>query len=139
MSDTTYFEQGGITVDTARVVCLGQAYPLREVASATLVEGHRGIASAVVLALVGALLTTYATFSTSAAALVIGVMLLVVAYIAWRFQNVFHSVLLLRNGRETEILRTVDHALAKGTVEAINRALEDAQAATSHDAPLAAS
>jgi hypothetical protein len=125
MTDTILFDEGGVSVTSARLVVHGQPYLVRSITAvrADIMKPDRVMPA--LIALAGLALAIYGGFVTSGMAMVLGVMLIVVGgVIGWRFQSVRHRVWVTSAAGEVEALSHDSADFVHRVVAALNAAIE---------------
>lgn len=117
------FDEAGVTVTTARIVAYGQAAPLKDAGSVRLFVDHRHLRFAIPILIAGLALGGYGIAISSAPAIALAFMLIVVSYLTWRFQTLRHRLYLVRSTGETEVLANSDVAFTGRVKAALEQAL----------------
>lgn len=107
------FDESGVTISASRIVTFGQPFPLKDATAARLAEDHPHLMIAIPVAIIGLLVGIYGGFAHSSPTMVIGFMVIVVGFLAWRFQSLRHRVFLVRESGDTEVLSVSDLGFAE--------------------------
>jgi hypothetical protein len=122
----TPFNERGVTLSRAGLSASGQMIPLRELRAARVVKIERKKPLPIVLALIGLVTLGAGVVTGSGAALVLGVMIVVVGYLSWITQDVIYQLMVATSDGEREVLITKDQDFADKVAELV------AQAVTKH-------
>lgn len=118
------FNERGVAITRGGLNTGGQIFPLREIRDLRVVTVHRNKALPLTVSLVGFGAAIAGGIYGSGAALVLGVMLVVVGALAWFTQDVTHRLMVTTASGEREALASPDRAFA----EQVERAVRDALA-----------
>jgi hypothetical protein len=108
----TPFNERGVTLSRAGLSASGQMIPMRELRSARVVMIPRQKPLPIIFALIGLVVLGAGIFTGSGAALVLGVMIVVVGYLTWITQDVIYQLMVATPEGEREVLITKDQAFA---------------------------
>lgn len=108
----TPFNERGVTLSRAGLSASGQMIPLRELRTARVVMIPRQKPLPVILALIGLVVLGAGIFTGSGAALVLGIMIVVVGYLTWITQDVIYQLMVATPDGEREVLITKDQDFA---------------------------
>ncbi|AOJ79156.1 DUF6232 family protein [Burkholderia ubonensis] len=118
------FNERGVTVTRNGLSAAGQVFPLRDIRRVDVVKIPKNKLVPSLISLIGAAVAGGLFGST--AALVVGVMLVVVGYLAWTTQDVTYRLIVEMPDGKREALSSVDVEF----VERVARTVRDARAAT---------
>jgi len=107
------FNERGVTITRGALSAGGQMFPLREIRDVRVVTVHKNKAVPLAISLLGIGATIAGGISRLPAALVVGVMLIVVGALAWYTQDVTHRLMVTTPGGEREALTSPDRAFAE--------------------------
>lgn len=108
----TPFNERGVTFSRAGLSASGQMIPLRELRAARVVKIERKKPLPIVVALIGLVVFGAGIASGLGAALVLGVMIVVVGYLSWITQDVIYQLMVTTSDGERELLITKDEEFA---------------------------
>ena len=118
------FNERGVTITRNGLSAGGQIFPLRDIRDVRVVTVHKNKIVPIAISLVGIGAATAGGFSGTPAALVVGVMLVVVGWLAWTTQDVTHRLMVTTaNGEEREALTSPDRAFAEHVEQVLRDAL----------------
>lgn len=118
------FNERGVTITRGGLSAGGQVFPLREIRELRVVTVHKNKAVPVAISVIGTGIAIAGGIYGGAAALVVGVMLIVVGALAWKTQDVTHRLLITTAaGGEREALTSPDRAFAEHVEQAVRNAL----------------
>ncbi|HEY3536111.1 MAG TPA: DUF6232 family protein [Trinickia sp.] len=116
------FNERGVTITRGGLSAGGQMFPLREIREVRVVTVHKNKVLPVGISVLGAAAAIGGGIFGSSAALVVGVMLVVVGGLTWYTQDVTHRLIVTTANGEREALTSPDRAFA----EHVERVLRDA-------------
>ncbi|KVM60555.1 DUF6232 family protein [Burkholderia ubonensis] len=119
------FNERGVTVTRNGLSAAGQVFPLRDIRRVDVVKIPKNKLVPSLISLIGAVSAVAGGLFGSNAALVVGVMLVVVGYLAWTTQDVTYRLIVEMPDGKREALSSVD----AGFVEQVAQVVRDAQAA----------
>ena len=122
-TEQIFFDEAGIKITSARMVVPGQVHSLRDVQAVHAVVSRHDRVLPLIIMTPGLVLGVGGLFRQSGAAAFLGLMLLVVGGIAWRFQDIVHRVILTGPAGETVALVNPDLVLVERVVIATSAAL----------------
>lgn len=141
--DTTppFFQEGEVSVSTTRIVAYGTPASLVGVKSVRLFVDKPHLRFAIIILLAGIGVGAYGAVIRNSPACALGVMLAVVSYLTYRFQNMRHKLFVTREtGPEAEIFVAGNLDFTHRVLAAVEQALaQQAQTATAASAPTATS
>ncbi|KMZ12483.1 hypothetical protein BHUM_03843 [Candidatus Burkholderia humilis] len=108
----TPFNERGVTLSRAGLSASGQMIPLRDLRAVRAVRIERKKPVPVVLALIGLAVLVAGIVTCAGAALVLGVMIIVVGYLSWITQDVIFQLMVDTPDGEREMLITKDKEFA---------------------------
>jgi hypothetical protein len=121
--DHLFFDEAGITVTNTRLVVPGQVHSLRDVQAAHVLLSRHDRAVPMTLMIAGVALGATGLFIASGAGAFLGLMMVVVGWIAWRFQDIVHRVILVGPAGEVVAFVNADAALVQRVAAATVAAL----------------
>lgn len=124
------FNEAGVSVTRTSLSAAGQIFALRDIDDLRVVTIHRNRVFPVLLSLFGVVLAAFGGVYSSGAALGCGVMMVVVGWLAWIWQEVTHRLLVVTKGETREAVSSSDRSF----VERVEQAVRAAKAASA-DAP----
>ncbi|WP_277184952.1 DUF6232 family protein [Caballeronia sp. BR00000012568055] len=133
----TPFNERGVTLSRAGLSASGQMIPLRELRAARVVKIERKKTLPVALALIGAVALGAGVVTGSGAALVLGVMMVVVGYLTWITQDVIYQLMADTPDGEREVLITKDQDFADMVAALVTEAIAKHAAASAAPKPQA--
>jgi hypothetical protein len=133
----TPFNERGVTLSRAGLSASGQMIPLRELRAARVVKIERKKTLPVALALIGAAALGAGIVTGSGAALVLGVMMVVVGYLTWITQDVIYQLMADTPDGEREVLITKDQDFADKVAALVTEAIAKHAAASAAPKPQA--
>lgn len=122
------FNEAAVSVTRSALSAAGQVFPLREIDDVRVVTGRRNRGVPVGISLAGVALAAVGAVFGSAPGLAIGVMLVVVGWLAWIWQEAIHRLYVVTGGESREAVTSGDRAFLE-RVEAAVRAAKAAQPA----------
>jgi len=120
------FNERGVTIARGTLSAGGQMFPLREIRDVRVITVHKNKRVPVSISLVGVGIALTGGIYGSPAALVVGVMLIVVGALAWYTQDVTHRLLVATPNGEREALTSPDRAFAEHVEQVLRDALSRA-------------
>lgn len=126
------FDEDGITITPSRIVVFGTPFPFKDAIGVRLFIDQRHKTIAVSVLVIGLLVSLYGVVISSSPAIALGVMLIVVSYLTWRFQTMRHRVYLVRASGDTEVLAVSNLPLARRVEQALDAALAANRSAGTH-------
>ncbi|KVF01413.1 DUF6232 family protein [Burkholderia vietnamiensis] len=120
------FNERGVTITRNGLSAAGQVFPLRDIRNVDVVKIPKNRLIPWLISLIGAAVAVAGGIGASSAALVVGVMLVVVGYLAWTTQDVTYRLMVETPDGKREALSSVDVEF----VERVARTVRDARAAT---------
>ncbi|VWC29312.1 hypothetical protein BPS26883_06316 [Burkholderia pseudomultivorans] len=120
------FNERGVMLTRNGLSVAGQVFPLRDIRRIDVVKIPKNRVVPSLISLVGAATAVAGGIGASSAALVAGVMLVVVGYLAWTTQDVTYRLMVEMPDGKREALSSVDAEF----VERVAQVVRDAQAAT---------
>lgn len=118
------FNERGVTVTRNGLSTAGQVFPLRDIRRVDVVKIPKNRVVPSLISLIGAAAAVAGGIGASSAALVVGVMLVVVGYLAWTTQDVTYRLMVEMPDGAREALSSVDAEF----VERVAQVVRDAQA-----------
>ena len=119
------FNERGVTVTRNGLSAAGQIFALRDILGVEVVTIQKNKAMPASISLIGAAVTAAGAVYSASAALVVGVMLVVVGYLTWKSQDVTYRLIVNTSAGKREALSSVDPDF----VDRVARVVRDAQAA----------
>jgi hypothetical protein len=119
------FNERGVTVTRNGLSAAGQSFALRDILGVEVVTIQKDKVMPASISLVGAATAAAGAVYSSSAALVVGVMLVVVGYLTWKWQDVTYRLIIDTAAGKHEALSSVDLDF----VDRVARVVRDAQAA----------
>ena len=119
------FNERGVTVTRNGLSAAGQVFALRDIRGVEVITVQKNKVLPVGISLAGVAAAIAGGLYGSSATLVVGVMLTVVGYLAWKTQDVTHRLIVDTAGGKREALSSIDLEF----VERVARVVRDAQAA----------
>ncbi|SDC14024.1 DUF6232 family protein [Paraburkholderia lycopersici] len=125
------FNEAAVSVTRNALSAAGQVYPLRDIDDVRIVTGRRSRAVPITISLAGVAIAAVGGAFGSAAGLVCGVMLVVVGWLAWIWQEAVHRLYVVTGGEPREAIASGDHAFLERVEQAVRaaKATQAAQAA----------
>ena len=117
------FNERGVTITRGGLSAGGQIFPLREIRDLRVVTVHKNKVVPLSISLVGVGIAIAGGLYGASAALVVGVMLVVVGALAWTTQDVTHRLMVTTANGEREALTSPDRAFAEHVAQALRDAL----------------
>jgi len=120
------FNERGVMITRNGLSAAGQVFALRDIRQVDVVKIPKNRLVPSLISLIGAAAAVAGGIAGSSAALVVGVMLAVVGYLAWATQDVTYRLMVEMPDGKREALSSVDVEF----VERVAQVVRDAQAAT---------
>ncbi|GAU06151.1 hypothetical protein BSLA_02r4924 [Burkholderia stabilis] len=120
------FNERGVMITRNGLSAAGQVFALRDIRHVDVVKIPKNRLVPLLISLIGAAVAIAGGIGASSAALVVGVMLAVVGYLAWTTQDVTYRLMVEMPDGKREALSSVDAEF----VERVAQVVRDAQAAT---------
>ncbi|MCA8090926.1 DUF6232 family protein [Burkholderia anthina] len=120
------FNERGVTVTRNGLSAAGQVFPLRDIRNVDVARIPKNRLVPSLISLIGAATALAGGIGASSAALVVGVMLVVVGYLAWATQDVTYRLMVEMPDGKREVLSSVDAEF----VERVAQIVRDARTAT---------
>ncbi|MGU7770145.1 DUF6232 family protein [Burkholderia sp. MR1-5-21] len=118
------FNERGVTVTRNGLSAAGQVFALRDIRRVDVVTIRKNKLVPSLISLVGAIAAAAGGVAGSSAALVVGVMLVVVGYLSWATQDVTYRLIVDMPDGKREALSSIDAEF----VERVAQVVRDAQA-----------
>lgn len=116
------FNEAGVSVTRTALSAAGQVFPLRDIDDLRIVAGQRKRAVPIALSLIGVALAAVGGAYGSGAGLACGVMLVVVGWLAWIWQEARHQLLVVTGGESREAVWSADLAFLERVEQAVRAA-----------------
>ncbi|RQS22613.1 DUF6232 family protein [Burkholderia sp. Bp8998] len=120
------FNERGVMVTRNGLSAAGQVFPLRDIRNVDVVKIPKNRLVPSLISLIGVVAAIAGGIGGSSAALVVGVMLAVVGYLAWTTQDVTYRLMVEMSDGKREALSSVDAEF----VERVAQVVRDARTAT---------
>ncbi|EAY66222.1 hypothetical protein BCPG_04603 [Burkholderia cenocepacia PC184] len=120
------FNERGVMVTRNGLSAAGQVFALRDIRHVDVVKIPKNRLVPSLISLIGAAIAVAGGIGASSAALVVGVMLVVVGYLAWATQDITYRLMVEMPDGKREALSSVDAEF----VERVAQVVRDAQSAT---------
>lgn len=117
------FNERGVMITRNGLSAGGQIFSLREIQSARIETIQKNKILPLTLSLSGAVVAIAGGISTSGAGLTIGVMLIVVGFLAWTTQDIKHRLTVATQGGDREALTSPDSDFVERVEQALQTAL----------------
>jgi hypothetical protein len=130
------FNEAGVSVTRTALSAAGQVFPLRDIDDLRIVVGRRNRVVPMLLSLIGVAIAAVGGAYGSAVGLVCGVMLVVVGWLAWIWQEATHRLFVVTGGVSREAVWSADRAFLERVEQAV-RAAKGASAESSAARPAA--
>jgi hypothetical protein len=117
------FSEGGVSVTRTALSVAGQLFALREIDDLQIVTVRRNRIVPIAVSVAGAVLGAAGGVYGSAAALVCGLMLVVVGLLTWYTQDVTHRLIVVTGGERREALTSLDRAFVERVEQAVRLAM----------------
>ena len=118
------FNERGVTVTRNGLSAAGQVFALRDIRRVDVVTIRKNKLVPSLISLIGAVTAAAGGVAGSSAALVVGVMLVVVGYLSWTTQDVMYRLVVEMPDGKREALSSIDAEF----VERVAQVVRDAQA-----------
>lgn len=122
------FNERGVTVTRNGLSSAGLVFPLRDIRDLSVITVEKSRTVPILISLVGAVAAVAGILYPSSAALVAGVMLVVVGYLAWISQDVTYRLIVETPDGRREAVASLERDFVERVGEAVRRLLA-AQAA----------
>ncbi|MET3822399.1 MULTISPECIES: DUF6232 family protein [Burkholderia] len=120
------FNERGVTITRNGLSAAGQVFPLRDIRNVDVVKIPKNRLVPWLISLIGVAAAIAGGIGGSSGALVVGVMLAVVGYLAWTTQDITYRLMVEMPDGKREALSSVDPEF----VERVAQIVRDARAAT---------
>ena len=120
------FNERGVTITRNGLSAAGQVFPLRDIRNVDVVKIPKNRVVPWLISLIGVATAIAGGIGGSSGALVVGVMLAVVGYLAWTTQDITYRLMVEMPDGKREALSSVDPEF----VERVAQIVRDARAAT---------
>jgi len=120
------FNEAGVSVTRTALSAAGQVFPLRDIDDLRIVAGQRKRTVPIALSLIGVALAAVGGAYGSGAGLACGVMMVVVGWLAWIWQEARHQLFVVTGGESREAVWSADLAF----LERVEQAVRSAKAAS---------
>ncbi len=120
----TPFNERGVTLSRAGLSASGQMIPLRDLCAACVVKVERKKPLPVGLAIIGLIGLGAGIATGSGAALMLGLMIVVVGYLSWITQDVIYQLMVETPDGEREVLITKDQEWADKVAALVGDAVQ---------------
>ncbi|MBN3855614.1 MULTISPECIES: DUF6232 family protein [unclassified Paraburkholderia] len=120
------FNEAGVSVTRSTLSAAGQIFALRDIDDLRVVTIGRNRLVPVLLSLIGVALAAFGGVYSSGAGLGCGVMMIVVGWLAWIWQEVTHRLMVVTKGETREAVVSSDRTF----VERVEQAVRAAKAAS---------
>ncbi|WP_175697749.1 DUF6232 family protein [Burkholderia ambifaria] len=120
------FNERGVTITRNGLSAAGQVFPLRDIRNVDVVKIPKNRVVPWLISLIGVAAAIAGGIGGSSGALVVGVMLAVVGYLAWTTQDITYRLMVEMPDGKREALSSVDAEF----VERVAQIVRDARAAT---------
>ncbi len=121
------FNERGVMITRNGLSAGGQIFSLREIQSARVETIQKNKILPLTLSLSGVAAAITGAITSSGAALTIGVMLIVVGYLAWSTQDIKHQLTVSTEAGDREALTSPDPDFVKRVEQALQSALASIQ------------
>ncbi|CAB3791164.1 hypothetical protein LMG28688_03252 [Paraburkholderia caffeinitolerans] len=116
------FNEAGVSVTRTALSSAGQVFPLRDIDDMRIVFGQRKRTVPIALALIGVALAAVGGAYGSGAGLGCGVMLVVVGWLAWIWQDAKHQLIVVTGGESREAVWSADIVFLERVEQAVRAA-----------------
>ncbi|MBN3814270.1 DUF6232 family protein [Paraburkholderia sp. Ac-20347] len=123
------FNEAAVTVTRTSLSAAGQVIAMRDIEDTRIVTVERSRVVPIVISLIGVAIAAGGGVWGSGAALGCGVMLIVVGWLAWIWQEVSHRLIVVVGGAPREAVTSGDRAFLERVQQAVRAAKADAPAA----------
>jgi hypothetical protein len=124
------FNEAGVSVTRSALSAAGQVFPLRDIEDVRIVIGRRSRVVPCLISLAGVAGAAVGGALGSAAGLACGVMVVVVGWLAWIWQEAIHRLYVVTGGESREAIQSLDPAFLDRVEQAV-RAAKAAQGSQS--------
>lgn len=128
------FNERGVMITRNGLSAGGQIFSLREILNTRTETVQKNRIVPLSLSLLGAAVAVGGGIAASGAALTIGVMLIVVGYLAWTTQDITHRLMVTTPSGDREAFSSPDHAFVQRVDQALQGALASLRQATQQQA-----
>jgi hypothetical protein len=133
------FNEAGVSVTRSALSAAGQVFPLRDIEDVRIVIGRRSRVVPSLISLAGAVVAAVGGAFGSVVVLACGVMVVVVGWLAWLWQEAPHRLYVVTGGESREVTTSADHAFLERVEQAVRaaKAAQGAQAESGSTRPAA--
>jgi len=117
------FSEAGVSVTRNALSVAGQLFPLRDIDDVQIVTVRRNRIVPVSVSVAGAVLAAAGGVYGSAAALVCGLMLIVVGLLSWYTQDVTHRLIVVTGSERREALTSLDRTFVERVEQTVRLAM----------------
>jgi hypothetical protein len=123
------FNERGVAITRNGLSAGGQLFALREIRATRIATVHKNRIVPVAISLTGLALAVFGALRGASVAIVPGVMLVVVGWLAWRTQDITHRLMIGTDSGEREALTSPDLEFVQRVEATLQRALSPAASA----------
>ncbi|MCA8222674.1 DUF6232 family protein [Burkholderia sp. BC1] len=116
------FNERGVTITRNGLSSGGQVFALRDIGDVDVVKVPKNRLVPSLISLIGVVTAIAGSVASSSAALVVGVMLVVVGYLAWTTQDVTYRLMVQMPDGKREALSSVDAEFVERVAQAVRAA-----------------
>ncbi|MBU9131958.1 hypothetical protein KTD17_02990 [Burkholderia multivorans] len=116
------FNERGVTITRNGLSSGGQVFALRDIGDVDVVKVPKNRLVPSLISLIGVVTAVAGGVASSSAALVVGVMLVVVGYLAWTTQDVTYRLMVQMPDGKREALSSVDAEFVERVAQAVRAA-----------------
>ncbi|WP_322031004.1 DUF6232 family protein [Paraburkholderia sp. J76] len=116
------FNEAAVSVTRNALSAAGQVFPMRDIDDVRIVIGRRSRVVPIAISLVGAAGAVVGGVLGSAAGLACGVMVIVVGWLAWLWQEALHRLYVVTGGESREAVTSLDAAFLERVEQAVRTA-----------------
>jgi hypothetical protein len=116
------FNEAGVSVTRTALSAAGQVFPLRDIDDLRIVAGRRNRVVPVLISLIGVAGAAVGGAYGSGAGLACGLMLVVVGWLAWIWQEATHRLYVVTGGESREAVWSADSAFLERVEQAVRAA-----------------
>ncbi|MDR3099884.1 MAG: DUF6232 family protein [Paraburkholderia sp.] len=116
------FNEAGVSVTRTALSAAGQVFPLRDIDDLRIVVGQRKRSVPIALSLIGVALAAAGGAYGSGAGLACGVMMVVVGWLAWIWQEARHQLIVVTASESREAVWSNDLAFLERVEQAVRAA-----------------
>ncbi|WP_112170905.1 DUF6232 family protein [Paraburkholderia unamae] len=133
------FNEAAVSVTRSALTAAGQVFPLRDIEDVRIVTGRRSRVVPIAISLLGAAGAAVGGALGSATGLACGVMVIVVGWLAWIWQETIHRLYVVTGGELREAVTSGDRAFLDRVEQAVRaaKAAQGAQAESGKARPAA--